>query len=173
MISVRFKFSLLALSTCTLVACGSSSGGKNGSSSVSPRATQQPSTDSQNKQEASGSDSSADAVEAGVAELPEELSDINTDEVAGCHSDGHIFDRRTAQCSPTMYLATSYACDRAGVKSAFKLTGFQIDEALKAAAEDGFVLDQCGESESGLLIAYFVRRDEDGSLMIREIETKL
>lgn len=178
MTRAQIKLGLIVLAACTVTACGMepSGGSDKSSSAASSSATQQTSGVSTKKEETKADtpkENSSDAVQAGVAVLPEELAAINTDAVAACHEEGSIYDRRTTRCSQTMRLASSFTCDKEGVRGAFKLTGYLIDEALKNADNDGFVLDQCGESESGRLIAYFVRLDDDGSHSIREIETKL
>lgn len=177
MTGVQFKFGVFLFAASMVTACGMEPSGGNGrTSNAAPEKTTQQSSDVSTEGTGAATQqdrNSSDAVKAGVAVLPESLAAINTDEVSACHNQGSIYDRRTTRCSQTMKLASSYTCDRDGVRDAFKQTGFLIDEALKNADADGFVLDQCGESDAGSVIAYFVRLDDDGSHSIREIETKL
>lgn len=171
------KTGIMVLTACCLAACGMEpSGGNSGSSAATTNKTGQPSTTSTTATEEVSSEettkNSSDAMPAGIAGLPEDLKIINTDEVTACQASGKVYDRRTVRCSTGVKLASSFTCDNTGITKAFNLTGFQIDEALKAAKNDGFSLDQCGETESGRRIAYFVRADPDNTYSLREIETK-
>jgi len=116
---------------------------------------------------------SADALPAGIAPLPKEFNEINTAEVSACHVKGKVFNRRTFKCSVTINLATSFACTNKGILDGFAATGFQIKTVLLAAEDDGFLVDQCGESDDGRRMVYFIRADDDGTFSIREIETSL
>lgn len=171
---------VIAISACVITACGMepSGGSSKYSDAATKKSTQQTSGVPSNNNgtqgtSTEGTQNSSDAVKAGIAELPSEYAALKTDEADACHTEGNVYERRNLRCSQSMKLASSYTCDKAGIKVAFKVTGFQIDEALNAAEKDKFVFDQCGESESGQLIAYFVRLDDDGSFTVREIETKL
>lgn len=110
------------------------------------------------------------------------LQELETEPVAACHASGYLFERRKLACSPDVLLATSFTCDRAGIRLAFEETGFQIDVVLDAALGkegfaddqgDGFSLDQCGETQDGRRLVHFVKRGDDGKVVVREIETHL
>jgi len=158
--------------TLLMTACGMEpSGGTN-----KPAAN--PNTDSSDKKDPSispdpVSTDSANALPAGIAQLPEEYEAINTDEVHACHAKGKVFNRRTLRCSKTIDLATSFLCTHEGIIDGFVSTGYQIDSVLSSADADGFVIDQCGETQEGLRLVFFVRADEDDTFSIREIETSI
>ncbi len=116
---------------------------------------------------------SADALPSGIAKLPEEYDAINTDEVSSCHANGKVFSRRTLKCSKTIYLATSFECTKKGIADGFIFTGYQIDVVLSTAKDDGYVIDQCGETDDGFRLVFFVRADADGTYSVREIETSI
>jgi hypothetical protein len=124
----------------------------------------------------SGGGSSADALPT----LGGGLADLDTPEVKACHASGFVFDRLQLACSTEIKLAKSYTCDRDGIAAAFAATGYQIGEVLDQAlgreadpkdGGDGYTIDQCGESDTGRLIAYLVKKDAAGKVQVREIET--
>ncbi len=113
---------------------------------------------------------------------PDLMVEINTETVQACIDTGFVFERRKLACSDVIQIATSFTCDRAGIRAAFTETGFQIDSVLDAALGkddnaddhgDGFVIDQCGETADGRRLAYLVRKEEGGKLRVREVETHL
>jgi hypothetical protein len=116
---------------------------------------------------------SADAKRSGVAQLPESYGEINTADVTACHGSGKVFNRRTLKCSKTIFLATSFECTKSGISDGFIYSGYQIDLVLAAAETDGFIFDQCGETEDGRRLVFFVRADDDGTYSVREIETSI
>jgi hypothetical protein len=116
---------------------------------------------------------SADALPSGIAKLPEEFNAINTSDVSACHATGKVYNRRTLKCSKSIALATAFECTKIGITEGFISTGYQIDAVLIAAEEDGFVIDQCGQTDDGLRLVFFVRADADGTFSIREIETSI
>lgn len=135
-------------------------------------------------EEAPAEDNSGDQTAApDDADKDEELlAELETDVVAACHESGYLFERRKLGCSDEILLATSFSCDRAGIREAFAATGFQIDVVLDEAlgkegfaddAGDGYSLDQCGETGDGRRIVHFVKRAADGEILVREIETHL
>lgn len=163
---MRALLSILFLST-TFAACGSL-----------------PTFDSKKDKDSPSDDHAADAVP--TAEDPDRdaalLAEIETAPVKACHESGHVYERRKIGCSVTILLATSFTCDRAGIREAFGETGYQIDVVLdKALGQegnaddegDGYSLDQCGESADGHLYVHFVKRAADGKVLVREIETIL
>ncbi len=110
------------------------------------------------------------------------LAELETEPVAACHGAGYLFERRKLGCSAEILLSTSFDCDRAGIREAFAATGFQIDVVLDQALGkegfaddhgDGYSLDQCGETEDGRRFVHFVKRGEDGKIVVREIEAHL
>lgn len=107
------------------------------------------------------------------------LEGLDTPDVKACHASGFVFDRLQLACSTEIKLAKSYTCDRDGISGAFAATGYQIGEVLDQAlgraldpndAGDGYVIDQCGESDAGRLIVYLVKKDATGKVQVREIE---
>lgn len=110
------------------------------------------------------------------------LAELETEPVAACHEAGFVYERRKLGCSSEIQLATTFPCDRAGIREAFQATGFQIDvvlgdalgkEGFEGDHGDGYSLDQCGESVDGRRLVHFVKRGEDGKIVVREIETHL
>jgi hypothetical protein len=148
-----------------------SGGGSNASAKTTSKtpsdAAETPNTDESPTQE------SSDALRSGVARLPDSFAAINTADVSACHGKGKVFNRRTLKCSKTISLATAFECNKSGVSAGFIDTGYQIGVVLSAAESDGFVIDQCGETEDGKRFVFFVRADDDGTYSIREIETSI
>lgn len=110
------------------------------------------------------------------------LQELETAPVKACHESGFVFERRKLGCSTEWKLATSFECNRAGIREAFAATGYQIDAVLDAALGpegyeddgDGYSIDQCGETDGGGLVVHFVKRDtEDGKIRVREAESYL
>lgn len=115
---------------------------------------------------------SADATGA-----PEWVAALDSPARRECHEQGALYDRRRSACS-TRFRVASYTCDRQGIKAAFASTGFQIDQILDRSLGrpgfpddlgEGFVIDQCGESDE-LLHVLLVAKSEDGRVLLREIE---
>src|SRR4051794_11877792 len=61
------------------------------------------------------------------------LAELETPPVAACHESGYLFERRKLGCSDEIMLATTFTCDRAGIREAFAATGFQVDVVLDEA----------------------------------------
>lgn len=94
-----------------------------------------------------------------------------------CHEQGFVFDRRRSACSLDVRLAT-FDCDRQGIRLAYAATGFQIDQILDRSLGrvgfpddlgEGFVVDQCGQSDERLYVV-LVAKAADGRILLREIE---
>ena len=154
-----------------MTACGMEPSGGSKKAASKP-ATETPSDNKeQTKPKESTNPQSADALRSGVAKLPEGFDAINTDDVSACHASGKVYNRRTLKCSKTIFLATSFECTKKGIAAGFIFTGYQIDSVLSTAADEGFLIDQCGETAEGLRQVFFVRADNDGTYSLREIET--
>lgn len=167
-----FKIVLLTV-LVLMTACGMEPSGSEKKAAAKP-ANETPSDKKEEvKTEESTTPESADALRSGVAKLPAEFDTINTDDVSACHAKGKVFNRRTLRCSKTIFLATAFACTEEGIADGFIYTGYQIDSVLSTAKSDGFVIDQCGESDEGLRLVFFVRADNDGTFSVREIETSI
>lgn len=178
----RTHLTLLAPALALLCACGTMepSGGRQaaGNQQQSQQAAQQPAAQPPDGEEPAPQGD--DAVQDKDHD-PALLSELESPDVTGCHEEGWVYDRRAGACSTTWKLASSYTCDRKGIREAFAPTGFQIDEALvqalgtEADAEDqgdGYVIDQCGEAD-GRRLVLLVKKDESGRVKVREIETRL
>jgi hypothetical protein len=159
--------------TMVATACGMEPSGDEKKSSSTPSA-EKPANDkvpAQNTEQKAPK--SADALPTGIAKLPNEFNAINTNEVSACHATGKVYNRRTLKCSKSIALATEFECSKIGITEGFSSTGYQIEAVLSSAEDDGFVIDQCGQTDDGLRLVFFVRADDDGTFSIREIETSI
>jgi hypothetical protein len=170
---ITFFRTVLITIMVVMTACGMEpSGGGNDAAtkttSNTPSAEKEtPDTDETPKQD------SSDALRSGVAQLPDSYAAINTADVDECHSKGKVFNRRTLKCSKTISLAKTFECSKSGISDGFVYTGYQISVVLSSAESDGFVIDQCGETDDGKRFVFFVRADDDGTYSVREIETSV
>jgi hypothetical protein len=170
---ITFFRTVLMTALVMLTACGMEPSG-GGNNTASKTTSKNPSdvkeiTDTKEtpKQE------SSDALPSGIAQLPDSYVEINTADVEACHGKGKVFNRRTLKCSKTISLAKSFECTESGISEGFVYTGYQIGVVLSAAESDGFVIDQCGETDEGKRFVFLVRADGDGTYSVREIETSV
>lgn len=158
--------STMVLVAVALTACGSSMTPSGGSS------------------HASGANASAPSPTVDSADQTEQpglLQELANDAQRACQEQGIVYDRRQGECSGSFKLTTAYTCDRAGLRQAFANTGFQIDQILDRSigregfADDlgeGYVIDQCGESDTRRIV-YLVAKDDKGRYLLREVEAAL
>lgn len=102
------------------------------------------------------------AVEDTTSQAEPDSIVVNQEAVDTCHAQGVIYDRNAKECG-TALVDTSFDCDREGITKAFKDVGLNpktiLDLSLGDGADagEGYQIDQCGETETGLPIVILVK----------------